>query len=52
MLVPAATSGRAVLISGITVIVAMAGMFLTGNGIFMGFAEARSSWCSRPSSAR
>ncbi|ETK34713.1 MMPL family transporter [Microbispora sp. ATCC PTA-5024] len=37
--IAAATSGRAVLISGITVIVAMAGMFLTGNGIFMGFAE-------------
>ena len=27
------------LISGITVMVAMAGMFLTGNGTFMGFAE-------------
>ncbi|GAB1819349.1 MMPL family transporter [Herbidospora sp. RD11066] len=37
--IAAGTSGRAVLISGITVIVAMAGMFLTGNGIFMGFAE-------------
>ncbi|RCG30250.1 MMPL family transporter [Sphaerisporangium album] len=37
--IAAATSGRAVLISGITVMVAMAGMFLTGNGIFMGFAE-------------
>lgn len=37
--IAAATSGRAVLISGITVIVAMAGMFLTGNGVFMGFAE-------------
>ncbi|GAA3791301.1 MMPL family transporter [Sphaerisporangium flaviroseum] len=37
--IAAATSGRAVLISGITVIVAMAGMFLTGNGTFMGFAE-------------
>jgi RND superfamily putative drug exporter len=32
----AATSGRAVLISGITVIIAMAGMFLTGNSTFMG----------------
>ena len=30
----AATSGRSVLISGLTVIVAMAGMFLTGNAIF------------------
>ncbi len=37
--VAAATSGRAVLISGITVMAAMAGMFLTGNGVFMGFAE-------------
>ncbi|WP_169949774.1 MMPL family transporter [Microbispora sp. H11081] len=37
--IAAATSGRAVLISGVTVIVAMAGMFLTGNGVFMGFAE-------------
>lgn len=37
--IAAATAGRAVLISGITVIVAMAGMFLTGNGVFMGFAE-------------
>ncbi len=32
----AATSGRAVLISGITVMIAMAGMFLTGNTTFMG----------------
>ena len=30
----AATSGRSVLVSGLTVIVAMAGMFLTGNEIF------------------
>jgi uncharacterized membrane protein YdfJ with MMPL/SSD domain len=37
--IAAATSGRAVLISGVTVIAAMAGMFLTGNGLFMGFAE-------------
>ena len=34
--IAAATSGRAVLISGLTVIVAMAGMFVTGNTIFMG----------------
>ena len=33
--IAAATSGRAVLISGITVIVAMAGMLLTGNTTFM-----------------
>ena len=32
----AATSGRAVLISGMTVIIAMAGMFLTGNTTFIG----------------
>jgi uncharacterized membrane protein YdfJ with MMPL/SSD domain len=32
----AATSGRAVLISGMTVIIAMAGMFLTGNSTFVG----------------
>ncbi|MFC4058555.1 MMPL family transporter [Planomonospora corallina] len=37
--IAAATSGRAVLISGITVIVAMSGMFLTGNGTFIGFAQ-------------
>ncbi len=37
--VAAATSGRAVLISGCTVILAMAGMFFTGNGVFMGFAQ-------------
>jgi uncharacterized membrane protein YdfJ with MMPL/SSD domain len=33
----AATSGRAVLISGVTVIVAMAGMFLAGNAVFQSF---------------
>ena len=33
--IAAATSGRAVLISGLTVMTAMAGMFLTGNSIFM-----------------
>jgi uncharacterized membrane protein YdfJ with MMPL/SSD domain len=32
----AATSGRAVLISGMTVMIAMAGMFLTGNTTFVG----------------
>ncbi|WP_225853067.1 MMPL family transporter [Micromonospora sp. AMSO1212t] len=37
--IAAATSGRAVLISGVTVIVAMAGMFLTDHGVFMGFAQ-------------
>ncbi|MDP1848592.1 MAG: MMPL family transporter, partial [Solirubrobacteraceae bacterium] len=34
----AATSGRAVLISGITVIIAMAGMFLAGSAIFTSIA--------------
>jgi uncharacterized membrane protein YdfJ with MMPL/SSD domain len=34
----AATSGRAVLISGITVIIAMAGMFLSGDKTFMSFS--------------
>ena len=37
--IAAATSGRAVLISGLTVIVAMAGMFLTGDKTFIAFAE-------------
>jgi uncharacterized membrane protein YdfJ with MMPL/SSD domain len=32
----AATSGRAVLISGLTVMIAMAGMFITGDATFMG----------------
>jgi uncharacterized membrane protein YdfJ with MMPL/SSD domain len=35
----AATSGRAVLISGVTVIVAMAGMFMSGDTSFISFAE-------------
>jgi uncharacterized membrane protein YdfJ with MMPL/SSD domain len=35
----AATSGRAVLTSGMTVVVAMAAMFITGLGTFMGMAE-------------
>jgi anti-anti-sigma factor len=34
----AATSGRAVLVSGCTVMVAMAGMYLTGNVTFQSFA--------------
>src|SRR4051794_10811151 len=34
-----ATSGRAVLISGMTVIVAMAGMFISGDKSFISFAE-------------
>jgi uncharacterized membrane protein YdfJ with MMPL/SSD domain len=36
----AATSGRAVLVSGLTVITAMAGMFLTGDPTFSSFAMA------------
>ena len=36
----AATSGRAVLVSGLTVMVAMAGMLLTGDPTFMGFGLA------------
>jgi anti-anti-sigma factor len=36
--VAAATSGRAVLISGLTVMVAMAGMYVTGNATFQSFA--------------
>jgi RND superfamily putative drug exporter len=37
--IAASTSGHAVLISGFTVIVAMAGMFLTGDKTFISFAE-------------
>jgi uncharacterized membrane protein YdfJ with MMPL/SSD domain len=37
--VTAATSGRAVLISGLTVIAAMGGMFLSGEKTFISFAE-------------
>jgi RND superfamily putative drug exporter len=36
--VAAATSGRAVLVSGLTVMIAMAGMFLAGNATFTSFA--------------
>jgi uncharacterized membrane protein YdfJ with MMPL/SSD domain len=35
--IAAATSGRAVLVSGFTVMAAMAGMFLSGNAIFSSF---------------
>ena len=38
--IAAATSGRSVLVSGITVMVAMAGMFLSGLMLFKGFAVA------------
>ena len=36
----AATSGRSVLISGLTVLLAMSGMFLTGSTIFYGIGQA------------
>ena len=38
--VAAATSGRSVLVSGMTVVVAMSGMFLSGMLLFDGFAVA------------
>ena len=38
--IAAATSGKAVLTSGLTVIVAMSAMFVTGQGTFMGMAQA------------
>jgi RND superfamily putative drug exporter len=38
--IAAATSGRAVLVSGLTVMTAMAGMFLTGNEIFASLGVA------------
>jgi putative drug exporter of the RND superfamily len=38
--VAAATSGRSVLVSGLTVLVAMSGMFLSGMLLFEGFATA------------
>src|SRR4051812_21804491 len=38
--IAAATSGRSVLISGLTVIVAMAGIFLTGSAVFTGIGLA------------
>jgi putative drug exporter of the RND superfamily len=36
--IAAATAGRAVVVSGFTVLIAMSGMFLSGNGIFSSFA--------------
>ena len=48
----AATSGRAVLISGLTVIVAMAGMLISGDKSFVSLAEGRSSWSRSPCSPR
>ena len=43
--VAAATSGRAVLVSGLTVMIAMAGMFLAGHAVSRRSASAR-SWSS------
>ncbi|HEU4738174.1 MAG TPA: MMPL family transporter [Solirubrobacterales bacterium] len=40
LIAAAATSGRAVMISGITVMIAMSGMFLTGEATFESFAVA------------
>lgn len=40
LLAAAATSGRSVLISGLTVLIAMAGMFFTGNRVFVAIGEA------------
>ena len=48
----AAASGRSVLISGLTVIVAMSGMFLAGVQGMSAFAWARSSWSRWPCSGR
>ncbi len=38
--IAAATSGRSILVSGITVVAAVGGLFLTGNATFKGVAEA------------
>ena len=49
----AATSGRSVLISGLTVMVAMAGMFLTGDAdVRVVRRRRRSSWSRSRCSAR
>ena len=40
LMAAAATSGRAVLISGLTVMIAMSGMFITGEATFESFAVA------------
>jgi uncharacterized membrane protein YdfJ with MMPL/SSD domain len=56
--VAAATSGRAVLISGLTVLTAMAGMFLMGTRVFQSFGPGRCSssrsrsWARLPSCPR
>ena len=48
----AATSGRSVLISGLTVLLAMSGMFLTGSKIFYGIGQATMLVVASPSSGR
>ena len=50
--IAAATSGRAVLVSGLTVMAAMSGMFLAGNSVFRASPWPRSWSCDRRSSAR
>ena len=51
--VAAATSGRAVLVSGLTVMIAMAGMFLMGTRVFQSLRRSARCWSSRSrSSAR
>ena len=40
LLAAAATSGHSVLVSGLTVLIAVAGMFFTGDGTFSGIASA------------
>ena len=44
----AATVGRAIVVSGLTVMVALAGLLLSGNGVFISIGSRRSSsWRSR-----
>jgi RND superfamily putative drug exporter len=50
--IAAATSGRTVLVSGLTVMTAMAGLLFAGNPIFSAFGSARCSSSPSPSSAR
>ena len=42
----AATSGRAVLVSGLTVMTAAGGLMLSGNSVFTSLGSGRSSSCS------
>ena len=45
--IAAATSGHAVLVSGLTVMIAMAGMFLAGNADLHRRSPSARSWSSR-----